>query len=67
MGVGGFTLAGSICDWDWFMNARKAQFVVVLLTRTGARIFYALLGLIILTLGTLAALGLIDLTQNASG
>jgi hypothetical protein len=67
MGVGGFALAGSICDWDWFMNARKARFMVALLTRTGARIFYALLGLIILTLGTLATFGLIDLAQNASG
>lgn len=67
IGAGIFGLAGSICNWDWFMNARKARFMVALLTRTGARIFYALLGLALFTFGTLATFGIIDLAQNASG
>ncbi len=50
VGVGVFALAGSICNWDWFMNARKARFMVAILTRNGARIFYALLGLALLPL-----------------
>jgi Immunity protein 17 len=61
IGVGVFALAGSICDWDWFMNARKARFMVAILTRNGARIFYALLGL---ALGTL---GIIDLAKDVTG
>jgi Immunity protein 17 len=67
IGVGVLALAGSVCDWDWFMNARKARFMVTILTRNGTRIFYALLGLALLALGTLATLGLIDLAKDATG
>jgi len=64
VGVGGFALAGAVCDWDWFMNARKARFMVSLLTRTGARVFYGLLGAGLLVLGLLATTGLIDLPHR---
>ncbi|UCD52047.1 MAG: immunity 17 family protein [Phycisphaerales bacterium] len=45
MGIGVFALAARVCDWDWLMKAHKAGFMVTLLTRTGARTFYGLLGL----------------------
>jgi len=64
MAVGAFAVAGSVFNWDFFLNARKARFVVAVLTRTGARIFYAALGLALLTLGTLATCGVIDLARK---
>lgn len=62
-GAGVFTLVAAMRDWDWFMNARKARFMVALLTRTGARIFYGALGLALLVLGVLGAAGVVDLSR----
>jgi hypothetical protein len=42
--MGGFSLAGAIANWDWFMESRKAAFIVKILGRNGARIFYGILG-----------------------
>lgn len=42
--MGAFSLAGAVMNWDWFMLGRKAQFFVKHLGRTGARVFYAVLG-----------------------
>lgn len=61
--AGAFAMAGAIFNWDFFMNARKARFLVNLLSRTGARIFYGLLGLGLLILGSLGTLGIVDMSQ----
>ena len=42
--IGLFSLLGAIFNWDWFMNNRRARIIVTLFKRTGARIFYGLLG-----------------------
>lgn len=60
IGAGGFTIAGAACNWDWFMNARKARLMVRVLTRDGARVFYSLLGLFLVVLGVLTAMGIIE-------
>jgi hypothetical protein len=49
--TGVFSVAGAVFDWSWFMSARRAQLIVTVLTRTGARVFYALAG------GALAGVG----------
>ena len=56
-------MAGAICDWDWYMNSRKARFFVSILSRNGARIFYGLLGLAFVVVGVLAAMGIIDMSK----
>lgn len=43
--VGLFSLIGSLLNWDFFYNHRKARRFVNVLGRTGARIFYAILGI----------------------
>lgn len=53
---GGFSLAGAIFNWDWFMNNRRARFFVGIFGRQGARIFYAILGLFLIGLGIWAML-----------
>ena len=52
-GAGLFTIFCAIMDYDWFMEDRKAEFVVTIFGRNGARIFYVLLGLVLITLGIL--------------
>jgi len=61
--AGGFTIAGAVCNWDWFMNARKARFMEALLTRNGARVFYGVLGLALFVIGFLGVTGIVDISQ----
>jgi hypothetical protein len=42
------------------MNARKARLIVKLLTRSGARIFYGLLGTGLIILGGMVMMGVIE-------
>jgi len=52
-----FSLAGAMFNWDWFMNDRRAAFFVSVFGRTGARVFYALLGIALIGIGILFGLG----------
>ena len=61
--VGIFSTLGGVFNWEWFMNARKARFIVQIFSRTGARIFYIILGLALASLGVLGAIGIIDLSE----
>ena len=58
--AGVFSAAGAALDWDWFMNHRKAQGLVRLMGRGGARAFYGLLGLTLAVVGVLMGLGIIE-------
>ena len=59
--AGGFSVAGGICDWEWFMNSGKARGVVSLFGRNGARVFYCLLGAAIGVAAVLMAMGVIPM------
>lgn len=59
IGAGIFSIGAAAADWDWFMSHRKAQFFVKLLGRTGARIFYAILGAVIAGIGLMLGAGLL--------
>jgi small neutral amino acid transporter SnatA (MarC family) len=50
--VGAFSVFGGATGWDWFMNLRKAEGMVSLLGRTGARICYVLSGVAIIAFGS---------------
>ena len=49
--AGVLVIAAAIFDWDWFFNNYKAKFFVDALGRDGARVFYGVLGAVILFLG----------------
>lgn len=51
--AGMFTILAAIADWEWFFTHPKARFFVDRFGRSGARVFYVILGL------TLAVLGLV--------
>ncbi len=57
--VGLIAICGAGYDWDWFMNHRKTRFFVAVFKRTGARVFYMLLGGGMATVGVLLMLGVI--------
>lgn len=61
--TGLFVFAGGLYNWNWFMNSRKVRFLCLILTRTGARIVYILLGLFIAVIGVLATANLITLSK----
>ena len=60
MSVGLFTLAGAAWNWDWFMHNRRARLFVKLLSRQGARIFYACLGILFILIGLLVLAGILN-------
>ena len=49
--AGLFSFAGALFNWEWFMTNYKAAFFVRVLGRSGARILYAILGLLLAALG----------------
>jgi hypothetical protein len=59
--AGLFVLAGSAFNWDWYWRRRRTQVWVDLLGRTGARIFYAILGLAVSVGGVLIAADVISI------
>jgi len=58
--IGLFAVSGAVFDWEWFMTNRKARFFVAIFGRTGARVFYAILGLLLVGLGIAFLTGFID-------
>jgi hypothetical protein len=49
--AGGFSIICAVGDYNWFMEHYKARFMVGLLGRNGARVFYGLLGLFVIIIG----------------
>jgi hypothetical protein len=48
--AGTLAIVASILDWDWFFENWRAAFFVKLFGRGGARVFYASLGLAIISI-----------------
>ena len=61
--AGVFALCGAGFQWNWFMNHRKARFITSIAGRTGARIFYGVLGMVLVVFGTLVAAGITHLAR----
>ncbi len=55
-----FSLISSIKNWEFFFSHTRARFLVRILGRTGARIFYGILGLALCTGGILMACNIIS-------
>ena len=46
-----FTIVCAAADFNWFMNNSKARLFVNLFGRDGARLFYIILGSVLMVLG----------------
>ncbi|TRX66338.1 immunity 17 family protein [Carboxylicivirga sp. M1479] len=61
LGVGALILMASITNWEWFFKQRRAQVMIKLMGRNGARIFYAVLGILFSVFGWLVLSGQIEI------
>ncbi len=59
--AGIFCTLGAVLNWDWFMEHRKARFLSSILTRTGARFLYVVLGAGLTVVGLLVVTGVTDI------
>ena len=55
--AGLFSIAGAVMNWNWFMLNRRARLFVTLFGRGGARVAYVIIGLVLIGMGVLVALG----------
>ncbi len=49
--VGLLAILAALFNWDWFFTAHNTQFVVNNVGRSRARLFYAVLGLLMIATG----------------
>lgn len=45
--LGSLSICAALANWDWFFNSNNGKIFVRLFKRTGARLFYAILGILI--------------------
>jgi len=57
--IGGFSAFFAAMDYDWYMESRKARFLVAIIGRANARLFYIAVGVTFMVGGLLALLGII--------
>ena len=55
--LGLFTCSAAIFNWDWYYELQKARWLQALCGRNGARIFFGILGLGLIVLGSAIATG----------
>ena len=46
-----FAVCGAVFNWDFFFQHRRARRIVAVFGRNGARIFYVLLGVLVIFCG----------------
>ena len=51
--AGCFSTLCALMNWDWFFKSPNAQIIVKPLGRTYARVFYGIVGIVLLTIGIL--------------
>ena len=62
--AGVFSICGAVYDWDWFIHSRKARFFVFLFGRDGARVFYGILGAVVILMGAAIGVGLMSMENK---
>jgi hypothetical protein len=59
IGIGLISLCGSVLNWKWFMANWRARPFVNIFGKNGARIFYGLLGAVMMVTSILIMAGII--------
>lgn len=55
--AGLFSVTASYFNWDWYFNNYRARFLVKIIGRKGARIFYTVFGLFLVAMAVAILLG----------
>jgi hypothetical protein len=59
--IGGLiTFLGAILNWTWIYRSRRSKSIVSTLGLSGARIFYAIVGLALMIISVLSIMGVFD-------
>lgn len=58
--LGALIFVAAITNWDWYFKQRRAQTMIKLMGRNGARILYAVLGLLFVVFAWMVLNGRID-------
>ncbi len=53
--IGVFCICGAVCSWDWFFENSRSRFFIRMFGRTGARIAYGVLGVLIVAMSVVSA------------
>jgi len=61
MAVGAFMIFSSVINLEWFFKQRRAQTLIKLMGRNGARIFYSLMGLMFVIFSWMVLTGRIEM------
>jgi len=64
-GLGVFLIMGAISNWDWMYNSSRTRLLVFFITRTGARIFHIILGIVMIVFGLLIFLDILHVSELA--
>jgi len=58
--AGVFTAGSGVFDWEFATNNRRARLLSAMITRTGARVCYVVVGVAAIVVGMLMTAGVID-------
>lgn len=58
--LGALIFVAAITNWDWYFKQRRAQTMIKLMGRNGARVLYAVLGLLFVVFAWMVLNGRID-------
>ncbi len=61
IGVGILILVAALTNWAWFFKQRRAQSLIKLVGRNGARVFYGVMGALFCVIGWMVISGRIVL------
>lgn len=61
MVIGIYSILGAYFEWNFFYNNRKAERVINLFGRSGAKIFYIVVGLVLFSIAFLDMTNVIDI------
>ncbi len=61
MAAGLFSILGAYFEWNFFYKNRKVQRIIRLFGKSGAKIFYIVIGLIIFSIALLDMIHVIDI------
>jgi hypothetical protein len=64
--IGAFALVAAVLNWDWYYQLDKARWLESWCGRSGMRVFYGLLGIVLIMLGSAIAMGF-SLNQESPG
>lgn len=65
--LGLFVSLSAVFNWDWYYQLHKARWIESICGRSGARVFFGVLGLVLIVLGAAIASGMLSGSSRNGG